>query len=103
MNVEAITYSEATAKAVHVERDQSAVDRALMDLEKAQAELSHVLLQLGSRLVPVIRDDDGRGARAVPGADPSTDSPLLRAIRCAVERTQSSTGYVLDLTEGLDI
>ena len=44
---------DETAKAIHADRDQSHADRALTDLEKADAELAHVIGILGTRLRPV--------------------------------------------------
>lgn len=101
MAIETTSY-DVTAKAATMERDQSAVDRALMDLEKRQAELHHLIATLGTRLRPVTRDED-RGVRAAPDADPSCDSPLLRSLRAAIERTQTAANLVADITEGLDI
>ena len=103
MTIETTSYSADAAKAATVERDQSAVDRALLDLEKRQAELHHLIATLGTRLRPVTRDGDDRGVRAVPDSDPSCDSPVLRSLRAAVERTQTAALLVADITEGLDI
>ena len=102
MTIETISYSADAAKVGTVERDQSAVDRALLELEKRQAELHHLIATLGTRLRPVTRDEE-RGVRVSPDSDPSCDSPLLRSLRAAVERTQTAANLVAYITEGLDI
>ncbi len=103
MSIETTAYCDATAKAVHVDRDQSHADRALTDLEKAQAELDHVLTVLGTRLRPVTAVLDVPDGDGMVGADPSPRSPLVRSLITARERTQRQTRLVLEITEGLDV
>ena len=48
------TYAtKASAIAIEPDRDQSHADRALMELEKADADLAHVINILATRLRPV--------------------------------------------------
>ena len=103
MTIETAAYCDTTAKAVHVDRDQSHAARGLMDLEKAQAELDHVLNVLGTRLRPVSAMTDAPDDGMAMAADPSERSPLVRSIREAVARTQHQTRRVLEITEGLDV
>ena len=103
MSIETGAYCDATAKAVHVDRDQSHADRALTDLEKAQTELDHVLALLGTRLRPITALLDVPDGDAILAADPSPRSPLVRSLVTARERTQRQTRQVLEITEGLDV
>lgn len=95
------------AKAIAIDpdtdRDQSHADRALMDLEKSQAELAHVIGELGGRLAPVTAYTDSPGITEACTTDPSERSQLVRSIREAVGRTQRLTRHVLEITEGLDV
>lgn len=106
MHSENVTYDQeraAKASAVHANRDQSHADQALMDLEKADAELAHVVNALGTRLRPVSAMADVPEDGMAMAADPSVRSPLVCSIRAAVDRTQRMTRLVLEITEGLDV
>jgi len=95
--------AKASAIAIEPDRDQSHADRALMDLEKADAELAHVIGVLGNRLRPVSAMTDVPDDGMAMAADPSVRSPLVCSIRAAVDRTQRQTRQVLEITEGLDV
>ena len=95
--------AKASAIAIEPDRDQSHVDRALMDLEKADAELAHVINILGTRLRPVSAMSEVPEDGMAMAADPTVRSPLFCSIRAAVDRTQRQTRQVLEITEGLDV
>jgi hypothetical protein len=88
--------------AVRHESEPSHTERAVADLEKSQADLAHVIGELGGRLAPVTAYTESREIEAC-STDPSERSQLVRSIREAVDRTQRMTRRVLEITEGLDI
>ena len=102
-------YNESPAQPADVkggvrpEPDPSHTERAVADLEKSQAELAHVIGELGGRLAPVTAHTDSPGITDACTTDPSERSQLVRSIREAVDRTQRMTRRVLEITEGLDI
>ena len=89
--------------AVRHESEPSHTERAVLDLEKSQAELAHVIGELGGRLAPVTAYTESREITEARSTDPSERSQLVRSIREAVDRTQRMTRRVLEITEGLDI
>jgi len=89
-------YNESPAQPADVkggvrpELDPSHTERAVADLEKSQAELAHVIGELGGRLAPVTAYTDSPGITEACTTDPSERSQLVRSIREAVDRTQAN-------------
>ena len=91
------------AAAKSVEGEQSQVNRALVRLEKADAELAVLLDRLAERLRPVRHLEDSYEDGPSQASPPSMRAPLVVAIDGAADRCSARSRLVAEITEELDI